>query len=87
MAIAPDAAYVASKGGLEALTHALAHELGPHGITVNAIAPGFFATETNAAMAVDANAGPKFAARTALRAPTPPASSPATPSWSTVARP
>ena len=67
MAIAPDASYVASKGGLEALTHALAYELGPHGITVNAISPGFFATETNIAMAEDPAVGPKFARRTALR--------------------
>jgi gluconate 5-dehydrogenase len=67
MAVAPDAAYVAAKGGLEALTHVLAFELGPHGITVNAIAPGFFATETNEAMASDPVLGPKFAARTALK--------------------
>ena len=67
MAIVHDAAYVASKGGLEALTHALAFELGPHGITVNAISPGFFATETNRALVDDPAAGPKFAARTALR--------------------
>ena len=67
MAIAPDASYVAAKGGLEAVTHALAYELGPYGITVNAIAPGFFATETNIAMAEDPAVGPKFAARTALR--------------------
>jgi gluconate 5-dehydrogenase len=43
-----DPAYVASKGGLEALMRALAVELGAHGITANAIAPGFFLTERNA---------------------------------------
>jgi len=43
-----DPAYVASKGGLEALMRALAVELGEKGIAANAIAPGFFATEGNA---------------------------------------
>ena len=42
-----DPAYVASKGGLEALMRALAVELGPKGVTANAIAPGFFLTEFN----------------------------------------
>ena len=41
--------YVASKGGLIGLTHVLATELGPHGITVNAIAPAL--TRTPGAMA------------------------------------
>lgn len=40
-------AYVASKGAVHALTRQLGIELAPHNITVNAIAPGFFATEMN----------------------------------------
>lgn len=43
-----DPAYVASKGGLEALMRALAVELGGRGVATNAIAPGFFLTEGNA---------------------------------------
>ena len=42
--------YVATKAGLIGMTKTLARELGRKGITVNAIAPGFIATEMVAAM-------------------------------------
>ncbi len=37
--------YVSSKGAIVGFTRALAHEVGPDGITVNAIAPGAFPTD------------------------------------------
>jgi gluconate 5-dehydrogenase len=43
-------AYVASKGAVHALARELAVELAPNNITVNAIAPGYFATEMNTAL-------------------------------------
>ncbi len=42
--------YQVSKGGIAMLTRGLAVELAPHNIQVNAIAPGFFRTEMNAAL-------------------------------------
>lgn len=45
--------YTASKGGVAQLTKALASELAPHGIRVNAIAPGFMVTPMTRATLAD----------------------------------
>ena len=45
--------YAASKAGLVGLTKALAREVASRGITVNAVAPGFVATDMTAAMNPD----------------------------------
>ena len=58
-------AYVSSKHGLVGLTKTLAIELGPHGVTVNAINPGYFATEFNAPLIAD----PEFDAMVKGRTP------------------
>ncbi len=42
--------YAAAKGGVRQLTRGMAVELAPHNIQVNAIAPGYFATEMNRAL-------------------------------------
>ena len=53
VAMPNDGIYPAAKQGLTGLMRSMAVEYGPHGITSNAIAPGWFATETNAAMAAN----------------------------------
>ena len=45
--------YAASKGGVAQLTKALANEWAPHGVNVNAIAPGYIATNNTAALQAD----------------------------------
>ena len=61
-AFAGGLAYGASKGGVEQLTRAMAEAWSRHGITANAIAPGFFPTELTGPVFADptraaANAG------------------------------
>ena len=46
-------AYTASKGGVAQLTKAMANEWAPHGINVNAIAPGYFETKATDALRSD----------------------------------
>lgn len=50
---AGEAAYAAAKGGLNAFAKSMARELGPSGITVNAVAPGAVDTDMLAALTAE----------------------------------
>jgi NAD(P)-dependent dehydrogenase (short-subunit alcohol dehydrogenase family) len=60
-------AYAASKGGVLGLTRVFALENTRHNIRVNAIAPGYFRTDMNAAALDDPEIGPKIVKRIPLR--------------------
>ncbi|WP_343211637.1 SDR family oxidoreductase (plasmid) [Aliisedimentitalea scapharcae] len=59
-------AYGATKAGIAQLTRAMAEAWSPHGITANAIGPGFFPTELTAAVFDDPNRANRNAAQTCI---------------------
>lgn len=60
------AAYTASKAGVAGLIRALAVEWAPHGVTVNAIAPGVFETDLNRGL-LKSGRGQEFLMRTPMK--------------------
>jgi gluconate 5-dehydrogenase len=63
------APYTASRGGIRQLTMSLADAFGPHGVTVNCLAPGFFRTAQNDVMYRDEEWVNSIVGRTPLRRP------------------
>ncbi|MDO8703826.1 MAG: glucose 1-dehydrogenase [Sulfuricaulis sp.] len=61
------APYAASKGAIDAMTRCLAQEWATRGITVNAIAPGYFATDMNKDAIVDEDISKLVMARTPVK--------------------
>jgi len=59
-------AYGATKGGVSQLTRAMAEAWSPHGITANAIGPGFFPTELTQAVFADPDRAAKNAEQTCI---------------------
>jgi len=59
--------YTASKGAVKMLTKGMAVDLGPSGITVNGIGPGYFKTELNRKLIDDAAFSGWLVGRTPLR--------------------
>lgn len=55
--------YTTAKSGVAGLTRALANEWAQHGINVNAIAPGYMATDNTAALQADADRNAAIVAR------------------------
>jgi NAD(P)-dependent dehydrogenase (short-subunit alcohol dehydrogenase family) len=60
------AAYVASKWAVEGLTRELARQWAPHGVRVNAIAPGYFPTALNAPLVANPQRLAQLLARTPM---------------------
>jgi 2-deoxy-D-gluconate 3-dehydrogenase len=57
------ASYAASKHGVAGVTRAMANDLAPHGITVNAIAPGYMETDNTEALRLDEDRSREILAR------------------------